>query len=92
MITLTMECERCGKEVSHDMSNETLNQDAVRKFGYVIRHDGKKNILICLDCENAYEGLQDKLEGIMKIELCSFFNNCEEEGKNGETKGKPNSG
>ena len=82
MITLTMQCERCGKEVSHDMTNDRLDQDVIRKFGFVYSHDGKKSLLICLGCEDLFNGLKDKLEGVMKTELCGFLNGCEKEGKN----------
>lgn len=83
MILLTIKCERCSKEVSHDMSNERLSQDAIRKFGFVFTHDGKNNILICLDCEKSYIDLKDRLEQHLKLELCGFFKNCGEEEKNG---------
>lgn len=91
MITLTMQCSRCSKEVSHDMTNQTLNNELVRKFGFGYAHDGKTNVLLCQDCERSFKDLQDTIEDKARIELCSFFDNCEKEGKNGH-KGKPENG
>ena len=91
MILLTMRCSRCSKEVSHDMTDRTLNNDLVRKFGFSYTHDGKTNVLICNQCEKQFKELQEKLEGIVKIEMCSFFDNCGKEKENGD-KGKPEDG
>jgi len=91
MITLTMKCSRCSKEVSHDITNERLNEDMIRKFGFSYVHTGKKNVLICQDCEGLHKEVKAKLEGIMKTELCNFFTDCEKEGKNGEN-GRTNNG
>lgn len=91
MITLTMQCSRCGKEVSHDMTNKTLSNDLVRKFGYSYAHNSKVNVLICNACGNLLKGLEDKLSERMKEELCSFFNDCEK-GKENGNKGEPENG
>jgi hypothetical protein len=84
MITLTIECERCGKEVSQDQTNSTLSNDLVRKLGFVYAHDGKENVVICVDCETKYRGLQEKLELTVAKKLCCFFDNCKKEEQNGE--------
>jgi len=91
MITLTMKCSRCSKEVSHDMTDKTLNNDLVRKFGFSYAHDGKTNVLICTQCEKSFRELQDRLEGLVKIETCSFFDNCGKEEGNGDN-GEPENG
>jgi len=88
MITLTMKCSRCSKEVSHDMTDQTLNNDLVRKFGFGYTHDGKTNVLICNQCEKLFKELKDKLSVLVQTETCSFFDKCGKEGKNGN-KGKP---
>jgi len=84
MITLTMKCSRCSKEVSHDMTDKTLNNDLVRQFGFGYTHDGKTNVLICNQCEKLFKDLQDKLEGLVKMEICSFFDDCGKEKENGD--------
>lgn len=91
MITLTMQCSRCGKEVSQDMTNSTLNNELVRKFGFVYTHNGKTNVLLCMDCEKLYRDLKGRLESHFKVELCSFFDNCGKEGKDGND-GDPKNG
>jgi len=91
MITLSMQCSRCGKEVSHDMTNQTLSNELVRKFGFIYAHNGKTNVLICYECEKLFRGLQEKLESTVKLEICSFFDNCGKEGKDGNT-GSPKNG
>ena len=78
MVTLTIECSRCGKEASQDMTNTTLNNDIIRKLGFSYANDGKKNIVICNDCGRQYKDLQERLEDLVKVEMCDFFNNCEE--------------
>jgi hypothetical protein len=83
MITLTLQCSRCSKEVSHDMTNQTINDDLVRKFGFSYLHDGKTNVLICNECENLYKELQGRLDNIVKSEVCGFFDNCGKEKENG---------
>jgi hypothetical protein len=88
MITLTIECSRCSKEVSQDMTNSTLSNDEVRKLGFVYAHNGKTNVVICIDCESKYKGLQDKLELTVAKEICDFFGDCGEEGKNGDYRGE----
>ena len=91
MITLTIQCSRCSKERAQDMTNSTLSDDIVRKLGFEYIHNGKDNVIICVDCVSKYKGLQEKLEQIARVELCSFFNKCGEEGKNGDN-GKPEDG
>ena len=91
MITLTMKCSRCSKEVSHDMTDKTLSNDLVRKFGFSYAHDGKTNVLICNQCEKSFRELRDRLEGLVKIETCSFFDNCGKEEENGDN-GEPENG
>ena len=73
------------------MTTQTLSNDLVRKFGFSYAHNGKTNILICLDCEKLYRDLQDRLEGQAKQEICSFFDNCGKDKTNGN-KGKPKNG
>jgi hypothetical protein len=87
MIILTMQCSRCSKEVSHDMTDQTLNNDLVRKFGFSYIHNGKKNALICTQCEKSFKELQERLEGLVKTETCSFFSDCgkEEDGDKGKS-------
>lgn len=75
MITLTMQCSRCGKEVSHDITNKTLSNDLVRKFGFSYAHNGKTNVLLCSECEKLLNGLQEKLNDHTTKEICSFFKN-----------------
>lgn len=91
MITLTMQCSRCSKEVSSDMTDQILDNDLVRKFGFSYINSGKVNVLICNDCEKLFKDLQDKLHGLVKIELCGFFDNCEEGEENGD-RGEPENG
>ena len=86
MITLTMKCSRCSKEVSHDMTDKTLNNDLVRQFGFGYTHDGKTNVLICNQCEKLFKDLQDKLEGLVKMEVCSFFDDYGKEEENGDNR------
>ena len=88
MITLTMQCYRCSKEVSHDMTNQTLSNELVRKFGFAYAHDGKTNVLICFDCERSLKDLKERLSTQTKTELYSFFKDCGKEEGNGH-KGKP---
>jgi hypothetical protein len=88
MITLTIRCERCSKEVSHDLTGSTFNDDVVRKLGFVYKHDGKTNVTICMECERQYKDLKDKLASLAHEELCSFFNTCGEEEENGDNRGK----
>ena len=88
MITLTMKCARCSKEVSHDMTDQTLNNDLVRKFGFSYTHNGKRNVLLCTQCEKLLRELKVKLDGIIKTETCSFFEDCGKDGEDGD-KGKP---
>ena len=90
MITLTMQCSRCSKEVSHNMTNQTLSDDLVRKFGFIYLHDGKTNVLICTECEKLYKDLQGRLDNIVKLEVCSFFDNCGKEEENGYRSGAKN--
>ena len=91
MILLTMRCSRCNKEVSHDMTNNTLSNELISKFGFCNAHDGRNNVLICKSCEKSYKELQDRLEISMKKELCDFFKNCGKDKENGD-KGKPENG
>ena len=91
MITLTMKCSRCSKEVSSDMTNTTLNDNLVRKFGFNHVHDGKANLLICDQCEKLLKELQDKLTKQLGIDMYSFFQNCEGEKEN-EDKREPKNG
>lgn len=91
MITLTMQCSRCSKEVSHDMTNKTLHNELIRKFGYAYAHNGKTNVLICNNCEKQFKGLEAKLTEQTRIEMCNFFLNCEKE-SNDRDKGKSNNG
>lgn len=91
MITLTMKCSRCSKEVSHDMTDQTLNNDLVRKFGFGYTHNGKTNVLICNQCEKQFRELKEKLEGLVRTETCSFFDNCGKEKENGD-KREPENG
>jgi len=90
MITLTMQCTRCGKEVSHDMTNKRLNEELVRKFGFAYQHDGRANLLICYDCEKEYADLKAKLDENIKRELCSFFKSCGKEKDNGNKRERTN--
>jgi hypothetical protein len=89
MITLTMKCSRCSKEVSQDMTNGTLSNELVRKFGFVYLHNGKTNALLCDECEELYKELKARLEEQLHKEMCGFL--CTKEGKDGE-KGKSESG
>jgi len=73
------------------MTNQTLSNELVRKFGYAYAHDGKTNTLICMDCEKLFKDLQERLSVQLSTELCGFFKSCEKEGKNGH-KGKPEDG
>lgn len=91
MITLTIKCSRCSKEVSHDMTDRTLNNDLVRKFGFSYIHSGKINVLICNQCEKLFNELREKLDGVVRTELCSFFDNCGKEEEDGD-KGEPENG
>ena len=91
MITLTMQCTRCSKEVSHDMTNRRLNEELVRKFGFGYQHDGRSNLLICSDCEKEYIDLKAKLDESVKQELCSFFKSCGKVKENGN-KREPKNG
>lgn len=91
MITLTIQCSRCSKEVSQDMTNRTLSDDLIRKFGFIYAHNGKTNVVLCSDCGKQYSELQDRIELAAQEELCGFFEDCGEEGKNGH-KGKPKNG
>ena len=91
MINLTMQCSRCGKEVSHDMTNQTLNDDLVRKFGFSYAHDGNTNVLICTDCEKKFNDLKVKLNNLLSEQVCGFFDNCGEEKEDGKYRG-PNNG
>lgn len=91
MITLTMQCFRCSKEISHDMTNRTLGNDLIREFGFNYAHNGKTNILLCSQCEKLLGDLQEKLDNYTTKEMCSFFGNCTEEKGNGH-KGKPKNG
>ena len=84
MITLTMKCSRCSKEVSHDMTNQTLGNELVRKFGYAYAHNGKTNVLICSQCEKSFKGLEVKLTEQSRIEMCNFFKNCGKEDNDGD--------
>lgn len=88
MILLTMQCERCSKEVSHNMTNKTLSSDLIRKFGFGYAHNGKTNVLICNQCEKLFKGLKEKIAIQTKTEMCSFFQNCGKDKENGNT-GKP---
>jgi len=90
MITLTMQCSRCSKEVSHNMTNQTLSDDLVRKFGFIYSHDGKTNVLICNECEKLFIELQGRMDKIVKLEVCSFFDNCGKEEENGNRDGTKN--
>ena len=92
MITLTMQCSRCSKEVSHDMTNQTLSNDLVRKFGYAYAHTGKTNTLICQDCERLFRELKDTLEDKVAREVCSFFGNCQGKGNGNGNTGEPENG
>ncbi len=89
MITLTIECSRCGKESSQDMTGHTLNDDAIRKLGFGYVHTGKENVIICIDCERKYKDLKDKLDSLVRLEKCEFFDNCEGE-ENGDYRGPKN--
>ena len=91
MITLTIQCSRCGKEVSHDMTNQTLNDDLIRKFGFNYAHNGKTNIIICNNCERLYSDLRNRLNKHVKLEICSFFDDCGKEKEN-DDRGKPKNG
>ena len=87
MITLSMQCSRCNKEVSHDMTNQTLSNDLVRKFGFTYAHNGKTNVVICVDCGKEFSELQERLEATTRKELCGFFENCGEDKDNGDIRG-----
>ncbi len=90
MITLTMKCARCSKEVSHDMTNLTLSNELIRKFKYGYAHNGKTNVLICNQCEKLFKGLEKKLTEQSRIEMCNFFQNCGKD--NNEKEGSPDNG
>ena len=68
------------------MTDQTLNNDLVRKFGFGYTHDGKTNVLICNQCEKQFRELQEKLEGLVRTETCSFFDNCGKEKENGDNR------
>jgi len=90
MIVLTMQCSRCSKEASHDMTNRTLSDELVRKFGFGYAHNGKTNVLICNKCEKLFKGLKDSLTEQTRTEMCNFFQNCGKD-DNGN-KGKSSNG
>ena len=92
MITLTMKCARCSKEVSHDMTNQTLSNELARKFGYGYAHNGKTNVLICNQCEKLFKNLEEKLTEQSRIEMCNFFRNCRKEKDNNGEKGSSDNG
>jgi hypothetical protein len=73
------------------MTNQTLSDELVRKFGYAYAHDGKTNVLICFDCEKSLKELKDRLLVSSTKELCSFFIDYGEDKNNG-FKGKPKNG
>jgi len=91
MVILTIKCSRCSKEVSHDMTNRTIDDSLISKFGYVYLHNGKTNVLICKQCEKLFKGLEDKLVEQAKEEMCNFFKNCGKDNKDGN-KGKSDNG
>ena len=74
------------------MTNQTLSNDLVRKFGFTYAHNGKTNILICLDCERLYKDLQDKIASEVENKLCEFFDDCAERKGQDGNRGKPKNG
>jgi len=61
------------------MTNQRLNEELIRKFGFGYLHDGRTNLLICNNCEREYVDLKDKLEKDVKQVLCDFFKSCGKE-------------
>lgn len=93
MITLTIRCYRCGKTVSEDMTNQTLSNDLIGKFGFTYAHTGKSNVTICNECAYKLKELQDRLDQHVRKETCTFFDDCEGKGNekrniNGATHGR----
>lgn len=91
MITLTIQCSRCGKKISKDMTNRTLNNELIRKFGFNYTHNGRTNVILCNGCEKLYSELKGRLEESARIEMCDFFKYCGEEEENANRR-KPEDG
>jgi uncharacterized C2H2 Zn-finger protein len=87
MVTLTMRCSRCGKEIHENMTDRNLSNDIIRQFGFSYAHDGKENILICTKCEALFKDLKARLGEHKRLEMCNFFKNCGEE-ENGNIRGR----
>jgi hypothetical protein len=62
------------------MTNQTLSNDLVGKFGFTYAHTGRENVVICKDCAYKLEELQEKLSQHVRDATCTFFNDCEEKG------------
>ena len=86
MIIISIKCARCSKEFSQDITNTSLSNDLIRKFGFGYTHNGKTNVVLCNDCEKQYNDLQERLEVAVKSEMCDFFDYCEGD-ENGNTGG-----
>lgn len=91
MILLTVRCDRCGKEVSQNITDDRLDDDMIRQLGFnrIHANNGKGNILICNDCKKLLRDLHSKLELHKEQTLNKFFANKEEEKDDKRDKGAP---
>ena len=85
MVILTLLCDRCGKEVSTDLSNSSFkSEDEIRKAGFQNIHANRKNMLICSGCYNQFKELKGLQEEKAYREVCEFFNDCRYKGLDDE--------
>ena len=94
MILLTVQCDRCGKEVSRNITDTRLTDDLIREFGFSHIHanNGKGNILICNECSRLLRELHNKLELHKEQTLNDFFANNGKEKDNDRHKGGTKNG